>query len=504
MVRNCISSSFFSVCLSLLLSSFASAQVIVSDGDFSPANWQTHIYYQDTGTDVSATTTEPSGGNPGAHREMTLQWNTGGGTAAIYVFYEYKGASYDPSVQGAISSINYSQDGRISSDSHGAASVTLPARMGLIQNGTIYRSRVASTIQSSPFPGPWANLTLDNLTASNFPKAVETDPGPDRPDFSATGSEIFFGYVCAGSTGIAVREIGIGIDNWSVTANQQADATYTINKVVHNDADVEISSAEVGDSVIYRITLANTGGVDLSGVVVTDALPDNLQFNSATATPANAGISYASGTVTWPVGTVATSESASMDINVTILSGSDQQTLTNEAEVTAIDAPGVAGQTASVDLAVHSQEADLEFVLITSENLGDVGGGVYKTRVTSTVRNNGPDAAEGVVVIYDYPQTLESPEVVMTGDPINDLMVCEDRPAQRDFYCELPVPNLFNAGVTVDLVVDYVRTGNTTSPEVTMTATTDDPYPANNDYNLPPVDSGTQGFGGCFISEMMP
>jgi hypothetical protein len=27
--------------------------------------------------------------------------------------------------------------------------------------------------------------------------------------------------------------------------------------------------------------------------------------------------------------------------------------------------------------------------------------------------------------------------------------------------------------------------------------------PANDAYNLPPVDSGSRGFGECFISEMM-
>ncbi len=507
MNRHAFLSATLTVLIGFCYSSLALAQVTISDGDFDPSNWQDTVYIQDPGTSIGAFTTEASGGNPGAHREMTFLWNTGGGTAAIYVFCKYTAASYNPSVRGAIATVNYSEDGRVTSESHGSATITLPARMALEQNGTIYSSRVVSTIQSPPFPGPWTNLTLDGLRASNFPKA--SGPGPDRPDFSESGSEIFFGYVRANSTGIAVQEIVTGIDNWTVTINQQADASYSINKVVLNDVGTEITSAQVGDNIAYRLTFTNTGGLDLTGTEVTDALPENLQYNGYAATPTNPGVIYDLGppaTVFWPVGTVATGGSASLDINMTILAGADQLVLTNVAEVTAIGAPAIAGQTTSVDLDVRPPEADLDFVLVMMEDLGDVGGGVYKTRVTSTVQNNGPDAAEGMVVIYDYAQMLNSPEAIVTGDPIGDLMICEDRPAQRQFYCEVPLPNTCDAGVTADLVVEYVRTGNPATPEVTMYATTYDPIPSNNNFTLPdaqPHDySGGGGGSICFIQSL--
>ncbi len=504
MVRYSLLSIALSVCIAICFVPLASAQVTLSDGDFNPSNWEDIVYLHDPNASVSAITTQPSGGHPGAHREMAFQWDTLTDLELVWLFSKYTATSYNPSVQGAIISINYSEHGRVTSDSIGTLDITLPARIGLEQNGSIYRSAVITTVQSPPFPGPWEGLSLNNLVAANFVK--HSGPGPTRPDFSETGSEIYFGYIRGNQNQASNRTIVTNIDNWSVTINQETDASYTIDKLVLDDAHTEISSADVGDTIIYRITLANTGGVDLTGIEIVDNLPHNLAYNSYVATPTHPGVTYAPGppaTVAWPLGDLAVGESASLDIDMTIQTGADHQRLTNQAEVTAINAPAASGQTASVGLTVGEPEADLEFVLISSVDLGDVGGGVFKTRVTSTVRNNGAGDAEAVVVVYDYPRTLESPEAIVTGDPIGNLMVCEDRPVQREFYCELPMPNTFNAGVTAELVVDYVRTGNTVNPNVTMTAATLDPVPSNNDYTLPAVDSTvSRSSGNCFIQSL--
>jgi uncharacterized repeat protein (TIGR01451 family) len=508
MKRHSLVSVALTICYLLLCASLALAQVTLFDGDFNPSNWDDDRYIQEPGTSIPSITTNPSGGNPGANREMTVRFdeNTGGNTSYIWLFSRYTATSYNPSVQGAISSINYSEDARVAASS-AHVDINIPSRIGLLQNDTIYRSRNVSTIHSQPFPSSWQSINLDGLVAANFVKH-NTGPGPDRPDFSETGSEIFFGYIRGNQHYSTDYEFVICIDNWSVTINQQGDATYTINKIVLNDAGDEITSAKVGDTITYRITFTNIGDEDLSGIEIIDTLPDNLQYDSYSATQHSGTVTHADGppaaTVTWPVGPVAGGNSARLDIHMIILDEADQQVLTNQAEVTAIDAPAAAGQSAAADLDVHPQEADLEFVLLSTEDLGDVGGGVYKTRVTNTVRNNGPDDAESVVIVYKYPQKLNSPEVVLTGDPINDLMDCEDRPADREFYCELPPPNRFRAGVTAELVIDYVRTGNSSSPEVTMTATTDDPILSNNNYTTPPVDTSVSNTPKkCFIQHLL-
>lgn len=408
MKLNSLVSAILSVSLSFCCLSLALAQVTLTDGDFDAANWQDIVYLNDTGTSLTRAIRVASDGNPGAHREMAFQWNTSGGSAAIYVYSRFLNATYNPSTQGAITTIDYSEDGRVTSDSAGANSITLPARMGLEQGGIIYRSRVVSVVQNSPFPGDWTNLALSGLRAGNFIKGDDTVPGPDNPDFSASGGVINLGYIRANSNHLADREIVTSIDNWSVTINQAGDAAHTISKVVLDDSGAGITTAEVGDIITYRVTFTNTGGVAITGVEVTDTLPDNLQYVSATATPTNSGVAFAPGppaTVIWPVGAVAAGASARLDIDMEILAGADQQALTNQATVSAVDAPAVAGQTASVDLHVGTPLLDVAF---SSFGVDDdwylAEGAMYMEEHLDiiydfTITNTGPGFANDVVTL---------------------------------------------------------------------------------------------------------
>lgn len=56
--------------------------------------------------------------------------------------------------------------------------------------------------------------------------------------------------------------------------------------------------------------------------------------------------------------------------------------LTNQAAVTAIDAPAIPGEAVSDSLTTGAGcglETDLEILNVAEVELGDVGGGIYKT-----------------------------------------------------------------------------------------------------------------------------
>ena len=487
-----ISSILFS--LIFLISTQATGRVEISDGEFSPTNWTSTTYHQETGTSLGTVTTLTSGGNPGSYREMQFLWN--GGPAEprrIDVFFKYTPVSYTPSAQGAIASIDVSEDGRIISDSHGAPTVSLPMRIALEQDGNIYQNLIAqSVVESPPFPGSWTTVAETGLTSAHFSLIHGT--GPSRPDFSATGSEISFGYIRANSTGVAVREIVTAIDNWQVTINQEGDPTYTLTKIALNDDGDEITRAEEGDQIIYRIHFSNTGNDDLTGIVVTDTLPEHLQFIDATATPAAAAV-YDTGppaNVTWSIGDVTSGSAASLDLNMEILTGADNQELINEAEVTSIDPPATTGETAQATLDIVSG-ADLEVVSV--ERTDNIGNAPNETRITATIRNNGPEAAEGVVVTFDYFTAVENPRRFFTQD-FGDLMDCEDRTSEQQFYCELPSPHTFAPNTDAVVVMQITRTGNISIPTVTVSAITFDPDLSNNEWSEPPP---RDQFGACDV-----
>ena len=61
-----------------------------------------------------------------------------------------------------------------------------------------------------------------------------------------------------------------------------------------------VTSASPGDTLIYTLTISNAGAQDASGVIVTDTLPANTTFVSAS----DGGV-FSGGVVTWIVGDLA-------------------------------------------------------------------------------------------------------------------------------------------------------------------------------------------------------
>jgi uncharacterized repeat protein (TIGR01451 family) len=161
---------------------------------------------------------------------------------------------------------------------------------------------------------------------------------------------------------------------------QQADLALT--KTVSN------SHPNVGDTIIFTVTLTNSGPDSAAGVIVNDLLPAGLTFVAATPSQG----SYNSATGVWSVNTLAPLATATLQIQATVVSGDAQ---TNTAVIGAADQfdanPGdnQAGATET------PQRADLALTKVISggsPNLGDII--IY----TITLTNNGPDQATGVVV----------------------------------------------------------------------------------------------------------
>jgi len=180
--------------------------VVIEDdfeGGGACADWTSVVV--GNGTFVGTDGCEAAGGDPSGYRTMTHEITNVGG---VVVSHWYEGGSYDPSVGGAIQQIVYSES-RI---------ITQPAFVGGAV-GSSFRIRQGGTDFTYTFGSftdtAWATNSVI-LTPTHFTPA----PGPD---FSASGSEIQFGYVRSnsnttdGSTSTSVH----GIDNWRVVIYQE-------------------------------------------------------------------------------------------------------------------------------------------------------------------------------------------------------------------------------------------------------------------------------------------
>jgi hypothetical protein len=196
--RSCL---LFAVGLALSLPVVGHAtDVVIADDAFPGSNWTTLVSANNGATSAES---QAAGGNPGTSRYMAHNLPS---PSSIVVYHFYTAATYNPSVSGAIDSIDYREDQiEFSPPFFGAA---IGARPALRQGGIPYYGPDLTYTSTS-----WTTRSLPGLTAASF------SDGSTSPDFSASGGPIEFGYVRGNtnSPGGSFYVTQHGIDNWSYT-----------------------------------------------------------------------------------------------------------------------------------------------------------------------------------------------------------------------------------------------------------------------------------------------
>lgn len=159
---------------------------------------------------------------------------------------------------------------------------------------------------------------------------------------------------------------------------------------------VDRANPNIGDAVVFTLTVTNAGPSPASGVTATDLLPAGLTFQSASASQG----SYTPGNGQWNVGAVAVGAIATLTIRARF-DGPGQ--VTNVATVTS-PLPDANPANNSSQLTVPSQVADLSLAKSVDAATPNVGDTVTFTLVAA---NAGPNTATGVEVEDRLPTGLE-------------------------------------------------------------------------------------------------
>ena len=190
------------------------------------------------------------------------------------------------------------------------------------------------------------------------------------------------------------------------TASAQADCTLTITKA----ADVAI--APIGGSVVYTLTVHNTGLGACTVPVVVDDLADHLDCTATTqptgwtATAANGCTGAAGAPVTWTAATLATGATATFTLTATITGAANLDEIANVATVDANDvtAPGLPALVTSNSVTVTVNDCDLTISKDSDDNeVGEGGEIVY----TIHVENVGTADCADVIISETIPNDTD-------------------------------------------------------------------------------------------------
>lgn len=195
----------------------AAGIVTVGDGTFADADWQVVVSsFRSTGGAVaggSVVASQQSGGYPGAMRQVTDNIPpapSGSEFSTVFGIHLRSGATYDPSVQGPIATIDYFEDAR-------AVTGGQLSGFAVRQNGKTYYTQAG--VYSAITWGPVVQL---GIVPAVFTEVTADGPISDsKPDFSATGAPLELGFVRASSNGNGGGAYAVvsAIDNWKVRIN---------------------------------------------------------------------------------------------------------------------------------------------------------------------------------------------------------------------------------------------------------------------------------------------
>ena len=198
-----------------------------------------------------------------------------------------------------------------------------------------------------------------------------------------------------------------------------ADRTASVTSTVTPRADVTVSktanpaSVPAGQNVTYVVTATNiaNGLSDAGNVTVTDTLPANVTFVSATPSAGSCSTTPTANSTTGPgndqivcnFGTINNGAQRTLTIVVQPNTATRGSTLTNNVSVATSTTETDAGNnSASVNTAVLNPALDL--LINKTDSVDPVAAG-DNTVYTVTARNQGPSVAENVQITESLPPT---------------------------------------------------------------------------------------------------
>lgn len=174
---------------------------VLADGDFNPGNW---VFDYDSSRGTASAELRDTNGNPGANVWIRLIVD-GNQSEPLQASYYRPDFTYDPSSQGAVTTLYFAQDGY-----GGGGYIDTEAHFMVMQNGVKYFSQPFFGYPGRGQLPAW--VTLTGATHSwDF-----TSLSGQHPDWTSNGSTLTFGVMRALDPNIVSNDYQNGLDNFLV------------------------------------------------------------------------------------------------------------------------------------------------------------------------------------------------------------------------------------------------------------------------------------------------
>jgi len=260
----------------------------------------------------------------------------------------------------------------------------------------------------------------------------------------------------------------------------------TAMTVVTASADLSVvksgpSTANAGTNITYSIVVTNNGPSNAANVSLTDAVPVNTTFVSASQTTGPAFSctnppSGGTGTMTCTIASLAPGSPATFSMTVHINPGAIGAAVTNTVNVTATSTDSNPGNNSSFVTTTATGSADVSIVKTAAAAAVAGSNLTYNINVT----NNGPSDAASVTMSDTLPANTT---FVSESQPTGPAFICTNPPVGSGGTVSCSIATLTaGTSATFSIVVQIAPAApvGPSSNTATVTSSTPDPTPGNN------------------------
>ncbi|MEC1980268.1 cell surface protein [Bacillus cereus] len=207
------------------------------------------------------------------------------------------------------------------------------------------------------------------------------------------------------------------------TSNQSNTTTTQINSAILTaQKNSNVSTVDIGQDIIYTVTITNSGNVSATNVIFTDLIPDGTSFEPNSFTLNGTSIPNADIITGVPIGDIAPNESVIVAFNIIANEIPPINPITNQASVSFQHIVNPANPPVSKNIISNNVTTKIESAILNTIKIGDKTFATIGDTITytTTITNTGNIPANNAIFSDPLPSWTQfvAGSVIVDGTPL--------------------------------------------------------------------------------------